>query len=145
MTLEAQRGANRAKYARLSLVQKEQRRARARENYQQHKKAIALRRQENGSNIKGNLRRFGLSLADYETLLAGQQGLCAICRREETSTYRGHPRRLAIDHCHQTLVLRGLLCMACNNGLGRFADSPARLRTAADYIERWKRQHTNAA
>jgi len=51
---------------------------------------------------------------------------CAICRRSA--------RRLAVDHDHQTNVVRGLLCTPCNQGLGMFRDSVALLRGAIAYL-----------
>jgi Recombination endonuclease VII len=77
---------------------------------------------------------FGLTSAGYDAFLAGQGGLCAICRRPETAK-RHAARRLAVDHDHATGDVRGLLCSACNHGIGLFADDPARLRSAATYIE----------
>jgi hypothetical protein len=62
-----------------------------------------------------------------------QNGVCAICGSPPTGT-RSHGL-LAIDHCHDTLKIRGLLCNNCNNGLGRFKDNPDSLRKAADYLE----------
>jgi hypothetical protein len=75
-------------------------------------------------------RKYGISEAQYAELLAAQHGVCAIC---------GHPQRyqrLAVDHCHRTKRVRGLLCVQCNRGLGRFFDSTFRLANAIKYLER---------
>jgi hypothetical protein len=72
----------------------------------------------------------------WPQLFAKQNGRCAICGEPETAPYKGKARRLAIDHDHKTGANRGLLCGKCNRGIGYFADDPARLRAAADYIER---------
>lgn len=58
---------------------------------------------------------------------------CEICG--EHSTLVG---KLRLDHCHSSGRFRGLLCDSCNLGIGKFSDNPARLRAAADYIERSK-------
>lgn len=72
---------------------------------------------------------YGLSKNGLEALLA-QHGRCAIC--DSSGWGRMGPQ---VDHCHDTGKVRGILCVNCNNGLGRFGDSPARLRTAALYLE----------
>jgi hypothetical protein len=77
--------------------------------------------------------RYGLSLADYEALVETQGGRCAICRVDAPG---GKFTKWAVDHCHDSSKVRGLLCGACNMGLGQFGDDPARLRAAADYLER---------
>lgn len=82
--------------------------------------------------------KFGISLAEYEALLAGQGGGCAICGHQP----QGDSPRLAVDHDHACCpgrrscgrCVRGLLCASCNNGLGRFKDSPALLRRALEYV-----------
>lgn len=43
--------------------------------------------------------------------------------------------RMAIDHCHETHKVRGLLCMDCNIALGLMKDDPDRLRALAAYAE----------
>lgn len=61
-------------------------------------------------------RRYGIDLQDYETMLALQKGLCAICRRRQQTT----ARNLDVDHDHATGMVRGLLCGLCNRNLGWF-------------------------
>jgi hypothetical protein len=78
-------------------------------------------------------RKYGLSLQDYDKTLAQQAGVCKICQRNSAA--------LGVDHCHEADKLRSLLCNNCNPGLGQFHDSPALLRLAAAYIERWRRIH----
>lgn len=81
-------------------------------------------------------RQFGLPLAEYMRMHAAQAGLCGICNQPETETRNGKICWLAVDHCHSSGEVRGLLCGACNKGIGQFGDDPARLRAAADYLER---------
>lgn len=75
---------------------------------------------------------YGVSLEQYEAMMAAQGGVCAICG---TSDWPGKDNRPHVDHCHETGKVRGILCGPCNNGLGNFGDDPARLRAAAAYLE----------
>jgi len=78
---------------------------------------------------------FGLTPDQYEKMFQDQDGVCAICKKEETATRLGTVVNLSVDHCHSTGHVRGLLCDRCNKGLGHFFDDPDFLRSAADYIE----------
>jgi hypothetical protein len=80
-----------------------------------------------------NLRRYGITAQEYDDLLTAQSGVCAICGHSER--YRDR-QRLAVDHCHTTGRVRGLLCSACNKGIGCFEDDPAILERAIDYLHR---------
>jgi hypothetical protein len=71
---------------------------------------------------------YGLSLDDYDKMLAAQEYRCAICAD-------GGSRRLAVDHCHETAKVRGLLCDKCNMGLGLFKDDPDRMMRAVGYLD----------
>lgn len=75
---------------------------------------------------------YGIRQEEYEAMLAGQGGKCAIC---QTDKWPGKDNRPHADHDHVTGQFRGLLCTSCNQGLGRFGDDPARLRAAAAYLE----------
>ena len=77
-----------------------------------------------------NLRmKYGISVDEYERMLAEQIGRCAICGKQPDSR-----RRLAVDHDHLTGALRGLLCTSCNTGIGHLRDDAERLRLAHDYL-----------
>jgi hypothetical protein len=77
-------------------------------------------------------RRYGVTAAEFDALFGAQGGRCAICPAEVGPSGSA----LAVDHCHSTGKVRGILCANCNNGLGRFGDDPERLRAAASYLER---------
>lgn len=86
-----------------------------------------------------NLRKYGLTQAQFDVLLAVQGGKCAICGGDQNDHHAsGRQQRMTVDHCHTTKKVRGLLCGSCNRGLGDFKDDPERLRKAAEYLERTK-------
>lgn len=74
---------------------------------------------------------WGISLDDYERMLADQNGGCAICGTPPTT------RRLCIDHNHKTGAVRGLLCDDCNFGLGFFRESAERMISAIQYLAKY--------
>jgi len=74
---------------------------------------------------------YGITIEQYGEMLEAQGGVCAICREPCPSG-----KNLAVDHCHETGAVRGLLCARCNSGIGQFLDSPDRLRAAIGYLER---------
>lgn len=78
--------------------------------------------------------KFGISLAEYDQMLEAQGSACAICGKPETVERNGKPRWLAVDHCHRTGKVRGLLCGRCNPMIGYAADDAELLRKAADYV-----------
>lgn len=77
------------------------------------------------------LRGFGITEAEYEQMFKSQGGCCAICRTD-TPTGKGW----CIDHCHDTGVVRGILCSSCNTGLGYFKDSEPIMLAAIEYLNR---------
>lgn len=79
------------------------------------------------------MRKFGITVEEYEHIWQSQNKRCALCQRECSEDIRGF--RPHLDHCHTTGKIRSILCINCNNGLGSFKDSPALLRIAATYLE----------
>lgn len=83
-------------------------------------------------------KKFGIGLKEFETLHSLQKGLCAICGNPETRLdfKTKKVKTLAIDHCHKTGAIRGLLCGDCNLGLGNFKDRVQVLKNAIIYLNR---------
>lgn len=83
-------------------------------------------------------RYYGLTVGQFEAMQAAQDNVCAICKQPERTIDKrlGRVRNLAVDHCHITGKVRGLLCQGCNQGLGNFEEDPARLQAALDYLKR---------
>lgn len=91
-----------------------------------------IRRLENPDKFRDyDLKRyFGIGIKEYNEMFNGQEGCCKICKKHQTSQRRA----LAVDHCHSTGLIRGLLCEGCNKGLGQFRDSPEFLESAIKYL-----------
>ncbi len=78
---------------------------------------------------------YGITLTQYNVMLKEQNGVCAICGNPETRmNRRGTIRLLSVDHDHASGRRRGLLCSACNSGLGYFKDDCVRLHSAIAYL-----------
>ncbi|QBP33388.1 endonuclease VII [Gordonia phage BrutonGaster] len=83
--------------------------------------------------------RYKLSPTDFEGLIEGQGGRCAIC---DSRFDMSRPGLIHVDHDHGCCAggttcgecVRGLLCRSCNWGLGNFSDDPRRLDAAIRYL-----------
>lgn len=76
-------------------------------------------------------RAFGLSREQWESIFTLQGNKCAICPATEPGRTNWHT-----DHCHETNVVRGILCGNCNAGLGLFDDNEDTLIAAAAYVRK---------
>lgn len=83
-----------------------------------------------------NLKRFKLTPEDYDRILLGQNGACAICGT--TQCREGF--LFCVDHDHRTGTVRGLLCTSCNLLLGLARDSKKTLRSAIRYLNNSQRR-----
>ncbi len=80
------------------------------------------------------LQKYGISADQYYELERKQNFVCAICKNDEKAP-NNSKQKWAIDHCHKTGVVRGLLCYHCNTGLGKFKDDEQLLIEAANYLK----------
>ena len=74
--------------------------------------------------------KYRIREADVAKLLAEQGGVCAIC---------GGTHLLGVDHCHDTGIVRGILCRTCNSGIGHLKDNLELVERAAVYLRRYKK------
>lgn len=74
-------------------------------------------------------KKYGITSEQYDTQLAQQSGLCAICHEPPTTG-----KRLSVDVDTVSGKPRGLLCTRCKSGIGFFKNNPALLAAAIEYI-----------
>lgn len=88
------------------------------------------------SSRRAHLKRaFGMTLEEYNKKLIDQENVCEICKELNTHSKHGV---LAVDHCHYTNKIRGLLCYKCNTAIGCFNDNIEILKNAIKYITKYK-------
>jgi hypothetical protein len=79
--------------------------------------------------MKGRASRYKLSLDFILELFEKQRERCAICGAKlDFDDSR-------IDHDHNTGLVRGILCISCNTGIGLLKDSASICIAAAEYLE----------
>ena len=81
-------------------------------------------------------KAYGITLNEYNDLLSKQEGKCMICQSDNNGFYRKKPRAFAVDHCHTTGKIRGLLCSDCNTGIGFLKDNIDLLNNAIKYLNK---------
>ena len=78
--------------------------------------------------------KYGISLKEYQRCMATSHG-CEICGKTEDLCY---------DHCHDSLQFRGVLCNACNKGIGILGDNAEALEKAVAYLKDKEAAQTRA-
>lgn len=72
-------------------------------------------------------QRYGIGIPEVDAILTEQGMLCPICLKRPAEH---------VDHDHKTGKVRGILCEACNGGLGQFKDNIQTIRNAIEYLKR---------
>jgi hypothetical protein len=84
-------------------------------------------------------KSYNLTIEQYNEMLKQQNGVCAICGKEEiTKDSLRNVRKLSVDHNHKTGKIRGLLCASCNHVLGNAKDNIEILLKAIAYLTKDK-------
>ncbi len=81
-----------------------------------------------------SLQRYGLTQENYMEMLQSQNFSCAICGGTDTKAAK-RADVFAVDHDHESGKVRGLLCHACNRGLGLFQDDAEIIQQAILYLK----------
>lgn len=133
MISEEQRARNRASKAKHYATNRKLMLARAKEhakaNPEARRKALKKYYAANVEKLhRRKLKyRYGLTNEQYDEMLLVQNGVCAICGQTDKR------KRLAVDHCHDTGRIRGLLCSQCNVAIGALHNQDL-LDNAAEYL-----------
>ena len=77
-------------------------------------------------------RKYGITIDDYDQMFEDQNGDCCICEVNRAALHKD----LAVDHCHITGKIRGLLCTPCNTALGLFKDNEFIINKALEYLKK---------
>lgn len=83
----------------------------------------------NRNSLVRKAREYNIDFEELQTLVNNANGFCEICKREPI-------KWLVVDHCHDTMLVRGILCERCNQALGLFADNPEYLENAIKYLSK---------
>ncbi len=80
------------------------------------------------------LRKFGITLDQYNELLKSQDNKCAICGISPEQ----NGKALAVDHNHKTGIVRSLLCGCCNAAVGFLKENSDLAIKVSEYIRKHK-------
>ena len=84
------------------------------------------------------VKKYGITLEDYNRLVAEQKGVCFICGEPPVNG-----DSLCVDHDHATGEVRGLLCRKHNLALGVIEKNLANNKKYFEYLGRTKPFQTN--
>jgi hypothetical protein len=76
---------------------------------------------------------YGITLAEFNEMLAAQDGVCAISGESFGVSLGERPN---VDHCHLTGKIRGIIKHKYNRGIGLLGDCPIVLEKAACYLRK---------
>ena len=89
-----------------------------------------------------NKTHYNINTPQRDQLLLSQNSCCAICltpiefkRAGKAVAKQGWTKSAAVDHCHKTGKVRGILCFRCNTTLGHIKESPDLLVKFIQYLE----------
>jgi hypothetical protein len=88
------------------------------------------RRNPNNNHYAYRLKdKYGLTITEYDEMIARQDGVCAICGSDNNG------KRLHVDHDHKTGKIRKLLCHGCNVAIGHAKEDVGILEKIIGYLK----------
>lgn len=77
-------------------------------------------------------RAYGITSDQYYTILKDQEYKCAICQVRQAN----EGRKFALDHCHKTNKVRGILCQPCNTAIGLLKENEDAISKIIPYLKK---------
>lgn len=74
---------------------------------------------------------YGITEDNYNKMFNDQNGCCKGCGIHQSNL----EKRLCVDHDHETMLVRGLLCQQCNTILGLAKDKQQILENLIEYLK----------
>lgn len=121
-------------------------RARRAANPEHFREKRRKQRQKYPERIKEQKKRsrfkqvYGITEEQLVEMLDAQDWKCANpgCRCDLRERWNRDKRWVHVDHCHDSGIVRGVLCNHCNVSFGTFGDNAAGLRLALQYLEQFE-------
>ena len=98
-------------------------------------------RNENPEKIRDTKLKqaYGVGSEYYEAKLKEQGGVCAGCGRNVKSVWRGREVKMALDHDHETLAPRGILCIKCDRAYGLLEENIQTMLNLIEYTKKYQK------
>lgn len=122
-------------YQKKASFESEQRNYEARQSYKKQYYQANKERVLKDTRRNKLKRKYGITPEGYEIMFKKQKGVCAVCSKPQAGT-----SSLRVDHCHDTGLIRGLLCHKCNAGIGMLGDRSPNVVKAAAYLKKADRK-----
>jgi hypothetical protein len=87
------------------------------------------------------VEKFKISKFDADLLAIRVEGRCEVCNEFESRIHpqTGLPQWLSIDHCHETGLIRGVLCVKCNSAEG-YLRGLENAKKMVTYLEKFQKR-----
>jgi hypothetical protein len=121
----------RKKYQEIYKIEHSEKRKETNKKYKDKNKEKIKKYRSEYNLLHRDKRTYGLKIDDYNLILKKQNNKCSICGKELKKGSGGR----ALDHCHITGKIRGILCMKCNTSLGLVEENINILQSMITYLE----------
>lgn len=117
-------------------LEKERARIRRHSNLDKHNATTRRWRENNPDKVKALhlKKKYNLTLDQWNSMFLEQQGKCKVCETHQDNL----EKELAVDHCHKTGKIRGLLCVRCNRAIGLLEDRIDLLEKSINHLRQYE-------